>query len=80
MTALMRGGRLPDRVESFGDSLSPACSDSVWLDRSAAARIFDAFDDEFLAFGARVHAVALVQAFRQQLPQVTFAREMFRRM
>ena len=61
--------------------VAAVASASGALERWADARgILDSFDDEFLAFRPRVDAVAPVQSFRQQLAQITFAREMLRRM
>src|SRR6185295_18338080 len=54
----------------------------VWLfgigyKRREATRVFDSFDNEFFAFNANTHSVTVIQPFTQQLPQVTFAGEMF---
>ena len=47
--------------------------------RRQPRRIVNSLDDEFLALGPGVNRVAAEQSFRDQLAQITFAREMFRR-
>src|SRR3989442_5716876 len=42
--------------------------------------ILDTLNNKLGTFGAGVDAVTLVQALGQQMTQVTFSREMFRRM
>jgi hypothetical protein len=51
----------------------------TWFVRGQSFRIINAFDDEFLPCGTGPERVALVQRFSEEMSQVTFACEVFRR-